>query len=103
MGITEAVHVSGGEIHDLWFAHSEDIFQYNSKMICWYFDCISIFQFNSQPFLTFHFALVNCQKKISGKYDNGLQIPRVFQVARSLPFRGLGARMETFSKLRSGF
>jgi len=42
MGITEAVHVSGGEIHDLWFAHSEDIFQYNSKMICWYFDCISI-------------------------------------------------------------
>lgn len=76
MGITEAVHVSGGEIHDLWFAHSEDISQYNSKMICWYFDCISIFQFDSQPFLTFHFAFVNCPK-ISGKSGSRLQIPRV--------------------------
>lgn len=40
------------------------------------FDCISIFLSKSQPFLTFHFSFVNCQK-IGRKSGNRLHIPRV--------------------------
>ena len=65
------------------------------------FDCISIFQFNSQPFLTFHFAFVNCPK-ISGKSGNGLQIPRVFLVAKVTPPR-LGCKDGDLFQTEVGF